>query len=565
MQQSLAQLLRSAIPVADWLPHYSGSWLRHDVVAGITLAAYAIPVSLAYAALAGLPLQAGLYCYMLGGVVYCIFGTGRHLAIGPTSAISILIGATLGGMALGDPQRMASFAMAAAVLAGSLGIIAWVLHLGNVVNFVSETILSGFRVGAGLVIASTQLPKLFGISTGGDDFFRRIIFLIRDIGDTDLPSLGIGLAALVLLFVGDRVLPGRPVALFVVVLALVFMSLFPALGAGVKTVGTIPPGLPTFTWPLVAWSDVDELLGVAMACFLLSYVESISVARTFALKHGYEVNADQELLALGAANIAAGLGQGYPLAGGMSQSAVLEKGGARTPLALLFASGTICIVLLFLTGLLRNLPQPVLAAVVLFAVRGLITGDELRHLRRVSQMEFRVALVAMVGVLLFGILKGVLLAVIFSILMLLRLASRPRLAVLGRLPGTDRFVDVARYSEQQQLPGIIVLRVESGLFYFNAQTVKNGILGQIQCRPGTMIVVLDLSASPNIDLAGARMLRDLHTQLGEGGISLRLAEVTGYVRDLLQAEGLQERIEGIARRTSVARLLDEQHVTALSA
>jgi MFS superfamily sulfate permease-like transporter len=203
--------------------------------------------------------------------------------------------------------------------------------------------------------------------------------------------------------------------------------------------------------------------------------------------------------------------------------------------------------------------------VVLFAVRGLISADELRHLRRVSGLEFKVAIVAVFGVLLFGILKGVMLAVIFSILLLLRLASRPRLAVLGRLPGTQRFVDVARYSEQQQLAGTVVLRLESGLFYFNAQNVKNGILGQVQSRPGTTTVILDLSSSPNIDLAGARMLRDLHEQLGDLGVSLRLAEVTGYVRDLLQAEGLQERIAGIARRTSVAQLLDERQVTTLSA
>ncbi len=561
MRGSFQERIRSAFPIAAWLPGYQFNWLRHDVVAGITLAAYAIPVSLAYAALAGLPTQAGLYCYLLGGIAYCVFGSSRHLAVGPTSAISILIGATLGGLALNDPERLLSFAMAAAVLAGIVSIVAWALRLGNVVNFVSETILSGFRLGAGLVIASTQLPKLFGVSSGGANFPRRIARLVIDLGDTDLPSLLIGVAALVLLLLGDRLLPRRPVALLVVALSLIFMWLFPALGASVKTVGAIPSGLPSFGWPIVGWSEVDELLGVALACFLVAYVEGVSVARTFAVKHGYEVNADQELLALGAANVVAGLGQGYPLAGGMSQSAVNEKAGARTPLALLFASGAIGIVLLFLTGLLRNLPQPVLAAVVLFAVRGLISAKELRHLRGVSRLEFRVAIVAMLGVLLFGILKGVLLAVLFSILVLLKQASRPRLALLGRLPGTDRFVDATRYSEQQQIPGTVVLRLESGLFYFNAENVKNDIFGQVQHRPGTVTVILDFSTSANIDLAGARMLRDLHEQLENEGIALHLAEVHGHVRDLLHAEGLQEHITGIARRMAVAQLLDEQMTT----
>ena len=565
LARPLADRVRVVLPVLGWLPAYERCWFRRDLIAGITLAAYAIPVSLAYAALAGLPLQAGLNCYMLGGIAYFLFGSSRHLAVGPTSAISILIGAALGGLALGEPDRLASLAMATALLAGIIGIAAWAFRLGAVVNFVSDTILSGFRVGAGLVIASTQLPKLFGIAAIGDDFFRRVIHLVRDLGDTDLPSLLIGVAALVLLFAGGRLMPGRPVALFVVVLSLAFMSLFPRLGAGVQTVGAIPAGLPSLGWPLLAWSEVDELLSVALACFLLSYVESISVARTFSLKHSYEVSADQELLALGAANVAAGVAQGYPLAGGMSQSAVNEQAGARTPLALLFASGAIGIVLLFFTGLLRNLPQPVLAAVVLFAVRGLIRGDELRHLRRVSRMEFNVALVAMAGVLLFGILKGVLMAVIFSILMLLRLASRPRLALLGRLPGTERFVDSARYTEQQQLPGTVVLRPESGLFYFNAENVRKGVLAQVSRRPDTTAVIIDCSATPNIDLAGAYMLRDLHEQLDKDGISLRLAEVHGHVRDLLQAEGLQERIAGISQRTPVAHLVAEKTVSARTA
>ena len=318
--------------------------------------------------------------------------------------------------------------MAVAVLTGFIGIIAWFFRLGNIVNFVSETVLSGFKVGAGLVIASTQLPKLFGIATGGSNFFTRLLEIFRHMGETNLPTLAVGLGALLLLILGDRFLPGRPVSLFVVVAAILMMSFFPLAEHGVKTVGVIPAGLPKLSWPLVHWNELDDLLGLALACFLLSYVESISVVRTFALKHRYAINADQELLALGAANLAAGVGQGFPVAGGMSQSAVNEKAGAHTPLALVFASASICAVLLFLTGLMRNLPQPVLAAVVLFAVGGLVRPREIRLLYRADRMEFRIALVAMLGVLLFGILKGVLLAAIFSILLLLKHTSHPRIA-----------------------------------------------------------------------------------------------------------------------------------------
>ena len=550
--------LNSVVPILQWLPQYQRGWLRHDFVAGLTLAAYAVPVSLAYASLAGLPSQAGLYCYLLGGIAYAVFGTSRQLAVGPTSAISILIGSVLGTLAAGDTLRQTHLAMAAAVLTGLLAILAWALRLGNIANFVSETILTGFKVGAGLVIASTQLPKLFGVSSGGNNFLTRILDLARHLKETNLPTLLVGLGALTLLIAGERLLPGRPIALFVVLTSIVVMTFLPLASLGVKTVGTIPEGLPRLGWPMMHWSDVDNLLVVSMACFLLSYVESISVVRTFALKHDHSISADQELLALGAANLVAGVGQGYPVAGGMSQSAVNEKAGAQSPLALVFASASLGAVLLFLTGLMRNLPQPVLAAVVLIAVGGLIKPSELRHLNQVSRMEFRVAMVATVGVLFFGILKGVLLAAVFSLLVLLKRASRPRIAVLGRLEGSDRFVDMSRNPESKQVPGTLVVRIESGLFYFNAENVHSEILDHVRRRGAVNLVIIDLSTSPNIDLGGARMLGQLHEKLTKSGVLLKLAEVHGSARDLLQAEGLHTRIFGIEQRLQTAALLHKR-------
>ena len=550
--------IRSTLPIIHWLPQYEKNWLRPDLVAGLTLAAYAIPVSVAYASLAGLPPQSGLYCYLMGGIVYAVFGTSRQLAIGPTSAISILIGSALGVLSNGDTQRQMHLAMAVAVLAGFIGVVAWVLRLGSMTNFVSETILSGFKVGAGLVIASTQLPKLFGIHSGGSNFFTRVIEVCKHLGETNPYTLLVGLGALAILILGERFLPRRPIALFVVMISIVVMTISPLAGLGVKTVGAIPQGLPHFGWPVVQWSQVDSLLTLALACFLLSYVESISVVRAFSRTHRYPISADQELLALGAANLAAGIAQGYPLAGGMSQSAVNEKGGAQTPVALIVASGAIGIVLLFLAGLLRNLPDSVLAAVVLIAVGGLIRPRELRHLYRVSKMEFRVAMVATLGVLAFGILKGVLLAAVISILLLLRRASRPRVALLGRLPGVDRFADSSRYPEVEAVSGVLTLRVESGLFYFNAQNVKKDVLDHMRKHGAIDFVVLDLSTSANIDLAGVRMLSELDDELKQAGAALALAEVHGEVRDLLHAEGLASQIPGIAQRMRITALIGQR-------
>lgn len=546
--------LASVLPILTWLPGYRRSWLGEDCVAGITLAAYAIPVSIAYASLAGLPSQAGLYCYLVGGIAYAVIGTSRQIAVGPTSAISILIASAIGAMAVGDPIHQWHLAMFAAILAGVIGVTAWLLKLGGIVSFVSETILSGFKVGAGLVIATTQLPKLFGVSSGGSDFFSRIIDLVRHLGDINMPSLGVGVVCLALLILGERFLPGRPVVLGVVILSIVVMSLAPLEASGVKTVGTIPSGLPKPGWPDVRLRDTDGLLGLALACFLLSYIESISVARTFGLKHRYPVDPNQELLALGVSNFAAGVASGYPLAGGMSQSAVNENAGARTPLALVFASCTIGIVLLFLTGLMSSLPQPVLAAVVLVAVKDLIRIKELRHYLRVSRIEFNVAMAAVVGVLLFGILKGILLAAIFSILLLLKQASRPRVSILGRFPGTDRFGDVSRYPETEQVPGVLALRVEAAFLYFNSQNILEEIVRLAgEQQPPVSRVVIDLSSSPNFDLAGIRMLQVLHERLADSKIALNLAEMHGTVRDLLEAEGLHPQLDC---RAGIAAVID---------
>jgi len=556
-QPNWSSWVHSTLPILQWLPQYQRSWLRPDVVAGLTLAAYAIPVSVAYASLAGLPPQAGLFCYLLGGFAYMAFGTSRQLAIGPTSAISILIGSAIGTMALGNPLRQTHLAAAVAVLAGSIGILAWLLHLGNISNFVSETVLTGFKVGAGLVIASTQLPKFFGISSGGNNFFTRILQVFRDLPDTNLATLAVGLGALVLLIAGERFLPRRPIALFVVVISIAVMSVFPLASKGVKTVDAIPQGFPHFGWPVVNWSEVDSLFALALACFLLSYVESISVVRTFGLKHNYPIDADQELLALGIANLVAGIGQAYPVAGGMSQSAVNEKAGAKTPLVLAVASCGIGAVLLFLTGLMRNLPQPVLAAVVFMAVRGLISLKDIRHLYRVSKMEFRVAIMSTVGVLAFGILKGVLLAAIFSILLLLKRASHPRIALLGRLPGSTRFVDSGRYPDSEPVPRVLVLRIEAGLFYFNAENVKAEVLNRLRQHKDAKHLVIDLSTSANIDLAGVRMLRELDHQTAQLGSALALAEVHGDVRDLLYLEGLTQ-IPGVKQRMKIDALIHEK-------
>jgi high affinity sulfate transporter 1 len=544
------------LPIANWLPHYEPAWLRFDLVAGVTLAAYAVPQSLAYAGLAGLPPQTGLYCYLLAGLGYALFGSSRHLAIGPTSAIALLVGVTLSGLAGGDAARQAALASLTALIVAGVFALAWLLRMSVLVSFISESILTGFKAGAALVIASTQLPKLFGVKGGGDDFFERVGRLALQMPETNLLTLVIGVVTILALLLGEKFLPGRPVALGVVLVAIVVSSVGQLGQHGVKVVGQLPAGLPRLHVAgaglgAVRIAELRQLTTLAFACFLLAYIESVSAARTFALKHHYAVDPRQEFLGLGAANFLVGLWQGFPVAGGLSQSAVNEKAGARTPLSLAFASGVIALVLLFFTGLFQSLPETVLAAIVLIAVKGLIDLKELRYLWQASRIDFGAAGAALVGVLAMGILDGVIIAVLVSLAMILGRVARPHVAFLGRIPGTNHFSDVARHPENEAIPGVLVFRVEASIVYFNVDHVLETVLERVRTDPTLRRVVCDLSNTPFVDVAGARMLRQMHDELADKNIELRVVGAHSGVRDRLRFENLQDWIGPINRHVSL--------------
>jgi SulP family sulfate permease len=546
-------------PPAQWLREYRAAFLGGDVVAGVTLAAYAVPVSLAYATLAGLPPQVGVYGYLLGGLGYALLGSSRQLAIGPTSAISLMIAGTVADMAGGDAVRYGQIASLAGFTVAVLCLLAWALRLSALVKLISDSILVGFKAGAGLTIMMTQLPSLFGVSGGGHNFFERAVLLAGQLGQVNFVVLGIGLIAIALLLLGERWLPGKPVALAVVAVAILAASLLGLSALGVATTGYIPAGLPTLAAPALRLRDVEGIVPLAAGCLLLGYIEGVSAARTFAEKHGYPLNPGQELLGLGAANFAAALGHGYPVAGGLSQTAVNDRAGARTPLALVFASITLALCLLFLTGLLDDLPKAVLAAVVLTAVYRLLDVPALLHMWRVSRLDFYAAAIALVAVLLLGILQGILLAAAASILLQLMRASQPHVAFLGRLPGTALYSDMERNPQNEPLPGIIAFRPEASVTYVNADVVLDAVLRRFEdAKSGSIrLVVCDLSASPYIDLTGSRALHELHKQLAARGVALRMVGARARVRDLLRADGLGDKIGRFDRVTTLDAVISE--------
>jgi high affinity sulfate transporter 1 len=552
-----ANFWHSWFPPARWLAEYRAAWLPGDIVAGVTLAAYAIPVSLAYASLAGLPPQVGIYGYLLGGLGYALFGSSRQLAVGPTSAISLMIGATVGTMAEGDTLRYAQIASLTAFTVAALCLIAWALRLSVLVRLISDSILVGFKAGAGLTIAMTQVPGFLGVKGGGHNFFERAYLLAGQLGQSQYLVVLIGLIAMALIVFGERLLPGKPVALGVVALSIAAATLLGLPALGVPITGDIPARLPTLAGPALRLHDEEGIVPLAAGCLLLAYIEGVSAARAFAEKHGYPLDPRQELLGVGAANLAAALGQGYPVAGGLSQSAVNDKAGARTPLALVFASATLALCLLFLTGLLENLPKAVLAAVVLTAIYGLLDFPALFRMWRVSRLDFFAAAVALVGVLLLGILQGILLAALASILLLIARLSNPHVAFLGRVPGTDSYSDMDRHPENEPPSGIVIFRPEASVIYINANAIREAVLNRLDDpkTSTTRTVVCDLSAAPYLDLAGCRMLHELHAELTARGTSLRIVGAHGTSRDLLRADGVEKKVGEFDRTATVESVL----------
>ncbi|MBL8963402.1 MAG: SulP family inorganic anion transporter [Phycisphaerae bacterium] len=545
------------LPVAGWLRGYGWTTLRFDVLAGITLAAYLIPAGIGDASLARLPPEAGLYACVFGGLVFWIFCGSRWTAVTVTSAISLLIGTSLGEMAGGDTTRFAGLAAGTAVLVAVIAFVAWVFRAGSLVNFISETVLVGFKIGVALTLAVTQIPKLLGVSGTHGNFWHGAAHLIRHIGETNAVAAMTGGAALGVLLLGKRLAKNKPVALFVVAGGILSASILGLGERGVKLLGEVPRGLPPIGLTAVAWSDLNDLLPLAMACFLLGAVETTAIGRMFASKHGQRLDPNQELLAIAGSNLASGLASGYPVSGGMSQSLVNEGAGAKTPLSGLVAAVLMLVVVLFFSGILRDLPQPVLAAVVLTAVLGLVNTRAIGHLWRTDRQELLIAGAALAGVLASGLLKGVLIGAVISMALLIRRASRPHVAELGLIPGSRRYSDVDRHPDNVRQIGVLICRPESGVLYFNSEHIRESILERLQrSNPPPRLVVCDLSAVPIIDIAGAEMFMKLEADARAFGSRFAIVEARAHVRDKLRLEGMEARIGTIDRFRTVADVVD---------
>src|SRR6266496_2696826 len=546
-----------AIPAAVWLRGYQRSWFRLDFAAGVTLAAYLLPAALGDASLANLPPEAGLYACLFGGFVFWIFCGSRYTAVSVTSAISLVIGSSLGEITGGNTMRFGALAAGTALLVALIAFIAWLVKAGVMVHFISESVMTGFKCGVALFLASTQLPKLFGFHGAHGSFWGNTGFFFKHLNETNTTSFLVGGIALGLLILGKIFLKHKPVALFVVIGGIIAASALSLEARGVKLIGTVPQGLPPLKVPPLYWRDLNQLLPLALACFLLGAVETAAIGRMFAAKHGGRFDANQENLALAASNLFAGLGGGFPVSGGTSQSLVNEEGGAKTPLSTALAAAFVLVVVLFFSHLLSALPQPVLAAVVLVAIAGLLKLSTLKELWRSDRSEFVVAMAAFVGVLTFGLLDGVMIGAAISLVQLVRASSHPHVALLGRIPGTRRFSDRDRHADNELIPNVMIFRPESLLVYFNIDNVCDVILSRVRGEPTPpKLVVLDLSAAARVDMQSAHTLAGIADELTAQGIQFHAVEPRSAVRERLRHEGVDSKLGGVNRFTTVADVID---------
>lgn len=552
--------ISNLLPILKWGRSYNREWLKPDLLAGITLGAFTIPEAIAYASLVGLPPETGLYAAMIGLAVYMLFGTSRQLSMGPTADISILVGSTLGGLVLASYSEYVALAAITAVLTGVFALIARMLRMGFLVKLISKPVLKGFLIGVGLYIAVSQLPKLFGIHGASGGFFERIWFIITHLVQFNLPSFLIGLGGIIFLLVVRQRFRKVPGALILIIASIVIMSFTNLSDLGVTVLGQISAQLPSFGIPDIS-TDIATVVPLAFACFLITYVEGMGLATMFSRKHKYPADPDQELVALGASNIAAGLGQGFTVGASMSRSLENDESNAKTPLSGAVSALIILIVILYFSSLLFNLPQPILASIVLVAIIGLFDYSGVYKIYRLSKREFAITITTMISVLIFGILEGILIGVLLSFIDLVERIYNPKIVILGRIKGTDKFGDLERHPENELLPGVLIVRVDGYHIFVSAENIKDSILELIneQAVP-VELLILDFKSSPIIDVTGAELLKELYVELKDEGVDIKLAHVSGQVRDFLRSSGLEEVLGTLKADTHIHDYLKEYKI-----
>ena len=518
-------------------------WFRKDTIAGLTACIVMIPSVLAYAELVHLPPITGIYAAIMACVGYAVFSSSRHVIAGPDAAIGLLAGSAILPLSGDDPARIAILAAELALFSGLILMAASKLKLGIIADLLSRPVLVGYLNGASLVLIATQLGKMFGIKTQGEEFFPLVFGVIERVAETHWPTFALGLALIVLLIALARWLPRVPAALIVSAVAVLCVYFFDLEGRGVSLVGTVDRGMPSILLFRPRWSDVAALAPAAVAIAFLAFSDGILLAQTFAEKNNYEVDANQELLALGVANIMASTAQGFPVSASQSRSSVVDALGAKSQVAQLVAAGGLILFLLFLTPALALMPKAALGAILIVTAFGMLETASLHMLFRIDRSEFAIAVGVTLIILLTGVVPGIIAGLLLSLIDVLYEISRPRDAVLRRLPGDGKFHDCLDPDEGESVPGLIVYRLYAPLIFANARFVMARIRELVdQAGSDLECLVIDAQAISDLDVTAAQRLTELYKEVTELGIEIKIADSPRPFREQLTKVGLLSKV-----------------------
>ncbi len=551
----------SRVPIVGWLRTYDRTWLRGDLIAGVTVLALVVPKNLGYAGIAGIPLQNGLYAAAAGAILYAIFGTSRQISVGPSSGLAAVAASAVLAAGLVDEKAVASFVAGITLASGLIYLLVAVLKMGWIAQFLSRAVVTGFLFGAALDVVIGELPKLTGTKVSGSNPLQELWSWLTTLGAAHGTTVVVGSISLAVVF-GLRLLaPKVPGALVLVVGGLLASWLLGLGDRGVALVGDVPRGLPSLVLPDVGlmWDHVGVGALAAFALVLIGFSQTAGDARAFAAKHRYQIDVDQESMAQGFANAGSGLFQGMPVSTSLSASSLNDNSGARSGLASLTTGFAVLLTLLLLAPLFSGLPKPVLAAIIIEAVvMGMMDLPEMRRLFRVKRFDFGVAVAALLGALVFGVLAGVLIGVALSILWLVKVATRPHIPTLGREPGTDVFRDLSDHPDGELVPGIVVIRMDGGLFFATSDALEDRIREIIHSDRGVFGIVLDCGGIDFIDSQGSAKMADVVDLAEDSDVVLRLARLKAAVRTTLELDGVLDRLGANHVHGNIARAVQAE-------
>ena len=533
------------VPIADQLRSYDRAWLRGDLIAGVTVAALIVPKNLGYAGIAGIPLQNGLYAAAAGAIVYGVLGSCRQISMGPSSGLAAVAASAVLAAGITSEQDVASFVAGITFASGILFLLLAVLKMGWIAQFLSRAVVTGFLFGAAIDVVIGELPKLTGTEVTGSNPIQELRSWFGTLGEAQPTTVLVGVIALAVVFGLKAVAPRVPGALVLVVGGLLAAAVFDLGAKGVALVGNVPSGLPSPEIPdgQLMWDNAGTVALAAVALVLIGFSQTAGDARAFAAKHRYQIDINQESVAQSFANMAAGVFKGMPVSTSLSASSLNDHSGAKTGLASLTSGATVLLTLLFLAPLFSNLPKPVLAALIIEAVvMGMMNLPEMRRLARVQKFDFWIAVAAIVGTLIFGVLAGVIIGIGLSLIWLVGVATHPEMPSLGRERGTQVFREVDEHPGDEVVPGVAVIRFDGGLFFATADALEDRLREAIHSTPDLTGIVLDCAGINFVDSQGAAKMADIVDLAREAGVTLRLARLKPAVRATLARDGAIERI-----------------------